>query len=273
MATTSLTIHVCKALWDREGFGLKVCHPLLIILFDIHKLDRLPLEQAEEKEYHRPLHLQYYSVTFPVFHPIYYYSCGGGLGMRLHTITYISRISHEVAWVAVPCNLSKLHGRRYFNSLSHVSPIFHRFHMCIINTYKYISFIYSHTQKCCRYCNSENRTNKRGRHHLLLLHSRHMTRQTELLEDTTTLCCSIAAYFGGKFLLQGWPGKHWMSRMSEWRHEGKTGRTLLKGDRNQVTPYSQDNSESLPKLIPRVSHTELSLSLRLLCYLQWASKG
>ena len=94
MATTSLTIHVCKALWNREGFGLKVCHPLLVILFYIHKLDRLPLEQAEE-EYHRPLHLQYYSVTFPVFHPSYCYS--GGLGMRLHTIPYMSRISHEVA--------------------------------------------------------------------------------------------------------------------------------------------------------------------------------
>ena len=67
MATTSLTIHVCKALWDREGFGLKICHPLLVIFFYIHKLDRLPLEQAEE-EYHRPLHFQYYSVTFPVFH-------------------------------------------------------------------------------------------------------------------------------------------------------------------------------------------------------------
>ena len=49
MVTTSLTIHVCKALWDREGFRLKVCHPLLVILFYIYKLDRLPLEQAEER--------------------------------------------------------------------------------------------------------------------------------------------------------------------------------------------------------------------------------
>ena len=162
--------------------------------------------------------------------------------MRLHTITYISRISHEVAWVAVPCNLSKLHGRRYLNSLSHVSPIIHSIHMCIINTHinMYPLYIAIH-RSVCRYCNSENRTNKRGRHHLLLLHSRHMTRQTELLQDPTTYYCSIAAYFGGKFLLQGWPGKHWMSRMSEWRHEGKTGRTLLKGDRIQVTLHTQDN--------------------------------
>lgn len=57
LASPSLTIYVFKALWDREGFGLEVCHPLLVVLLHIHKLKRLPLEQPEEKD-HRPHHLQ-----------------------------------------------------------------------------------------------------------------------------------------------------------------------------------------------------------------------
>lgn len=57
LASPSLTIYVFKALWDGERFGLEVCHPLLVVLLHIHKLKRLPLEQAEEK-HHRPHPLQ-----------------------------------------------------------------------------------------------------------------------------------------------------------------------------------------------------------------------